>query len=53
MLDEVKDMKRNWMDVKTMMNHSKYMGLPVIFGISMKKIVIVGGKRLQGKKVLI
>lgn len=36
--DEVKDMIRNRMEVKTVMSHSRYLGLPVVFGRSKKEI---------------
>jgi len=37
-LDEVKDMIRNRMKVKIVLSHSKYLGLPVVFGRSKKEV---------------
>lgn len=38
MHDEVREMICNEMDVKTVMSHTKYLGLPVVFGRSKKEI---------------
>lgn len=46
-LDEVKDMIRNRMNVKTVLSHSKYLGLPVVFGRSKKDRV---WKKIKGWK---
>lgn len=40
MLDEVKDVIRNRMGVKTVMTHSRYSGLLVVFGRSKKRCFV-------------
>lgn len=38
MREEVKDMIQNRMKVRTVQSHSKYLGLPVLFGRSKKEV---------------
>ncbi|CAL5214002.1 unnamed protein product [Lathyrus oleraceus] len=42
-VDEAKDMINKRMDFKTVMTHSKYLGLPVVFGRSRRKLLLCGG----------
>lgn len=50
--DEEKEMICNWMGVKTVTNHAKYLGLPVVFGRSKNEIfamvVVRVWKKLKG-----
>lgn len=37
--DEVKEFIQNWMGIKTVVSHSRYLGLPIIFGRSKKDVL--------------
>lgn len=56
--DEEKEMICNWMGVKIVTNHAKYLGLPAVFGRSKSQIfamvVVRVWKKLKGcnKRVL-
>lgn len=49
MVDVDKYIIRSWMGVKTMTFHSKYLGLPVFFGRSKKKVIALVVERIWKK----